>query len=127
MKDFFLSWGLIFIASLCNSYASFVVKLRFNQLGKMELRSITKIVVYLLKFLKSPLVISAVITFLLSPIFWFAALNKIELSVAIPVQFSMHLLLVLTFSTLLLKEKVNFQKVAGVLCLAISLYFLYKS
>jgi len=103
MKDFFLSWGLIFVASGFNAYASFIVKLRFNQLGEMDLRSIKKILYYLFNFLKSPIVLTAVVTFLLSPIFWFAALNKIDLSVAIPVQFSMHLLLVLTFSVLLLK------------------------
>lgn len=127
MRDFFLSWGLIFIASLFNSYASFVVKLRFNQLGRIEFKSLKKVIVYLLHFLKSPMVISAVLAFLLSPLFWFAALNKIDLSIAIPVQFSLHLLLVLIFSVLLLNEKINIQKIAGVLCLGISLYFLYKS
>ena len=127
MKDFFLSWGLIIVAAFFNSYASFVVKLRFNQLGKIEISSLGKTVRYLFTFLKSPIVLSAVVTFILSPLFWFAALNKIDLSVAIPVQFSLHLLLALTFSSFFLKENVDIKKIAGVICLAVSLFFLYKS
>ena len=127
MNDAVIGWTLLIVASLFNSYASFIVKYRFNELGTMDLKSLKGIGAYLSQFVKSPLLVSAIITFLIAPISWFAALNHIDLSVAFPVQFSLHLLWVIFFSSMFLKEKMDWLKVVGTLSIFLSLYFLYRS
>ena len=127
MKEFMLSWGFIVISSVMDAYAATVVKMRFNELGKMDLSSPKVFINYILNFLNSPLVIIAVIAFLVAPFLWFIALNRVQLSIGYPVIQALHLLFVLIFSIWFVHEEINTNKIIGVICIGLSLYFFYKA
>ena len=126
-KDFALSWGLIILSALFDSYAAFIVKMKFNQAGPIDFSSITLLLAYFSKWLRSPLLLTALATFLLAPGLWFFALNRIDLSVGYPTLVGFHLLFVLIFGIFFLGEAFTPQKAMGVLLIVLSLYFLFKS
>jgi len=126
-KNFFLSWGLIILSALFDSYAAFVVKWKFNQLGPMDLSSFGSVWAYLAKFVQSPLLMTAVVTFCLAPGLWFLALNRIELSVGYPTLVGFHLVFILIFGLFLLGEPLTMRKATGLFLILVSLYFLFKS
>jgi len=126
MKNFLLSWGLIILSALCDSYAAFIVKMRFNELGPMDLSSFSNFFRYLLEFVKSPVLLTATLTFVAAPFLWFVALNRIDLSVAYPGLVGFHLVFIMTFGIFFLAEPVTVRKLIGVLLAAASFYFLQK-
>lgn len=126
MKIFLLSWGLIILAALFDSYAAFIVKSRFNELGELNFNSLKSIIDYLFNFIKSPLILSGVLAFALAPILWFVALNKIEVSVGYPILVAFHLIFIVLFATLLLGEAITISKVIGMILIIFAL-FLFKN
>lgn len=126
-KDFLSSWGLIILSALFDSYAAFIVKWKFNQLGPFDCRSTGAILNYLGKFIHSPLLFTAVVTFCLAPGLWFFALNRVQLSVGYPTLVGFHLIFVMIFGLLFLGEPLSQTKTVGLLFIFLSLYFLFKS
>lgn len=125
-RNFFLSWGLIVLSALFDSYAAFVVKWKFNQLGLMDFGSLGLVGSYLAKLLSSPFFLTGLATFFLAPALWFFALNRVELSVGYPTLVGFHLLFVLIFGVFFLGEAFTASKALGVLLILTSLYFLFK-
>ena len=125
-KDPLWVWGLIVLSALFDSYAAFVVKLKFNQLGFIDFSS-SALPQYFLKLLQSPLFLSALAVFFLAPGIWFFALNRINLSLAYPTLVGFHLLFILIFGIFFLGETLNLQKAIGVGLIVLSLFFLFKS
>ncbi len=126
MKTFLLSWGLIIISALFDTYAAFIVKMKFNQLGPIDFSSFQSVLKYLMTFLKSPILISAVITFALAPCLWFLALNRLDLSIGYPSLVGFHLVFILIFGIFFLGEPLTLGKVTGVVLVMISFFFLHK-
>lgn len=126
MKPFFLTWGLVFLAALFDSYASLVVKIKFNELGHIDFSSSRNFFNYVLKFVKSPLLLSALITFVSAPALWFLALNRLDLSVGYPVLVAFHLIFILLFGVFFLNEGITTNKAIGTLLIFVSLYLFYK-
>ena len=126
MKAFFLSWGLVFLSALFDSYAAFIVKTQFNKLGKMDFSSFKSIFEYLLTFFHNPILLSAVIAFVAAPGMWFIALNRLNLSVAYPVLVGFHLIFVLIFGVIFLKEDMTTSKAIGTSLILIGMLFFYK-
>lgn len=126
MKAFIMSYGLIFLSALCDSYAAFVVKHKFNEMGEIDLSSLAGFFEYMWQFVKSPLLLSAVITFVAAPGLWFLALNKIDLSIGYPILVVFHLLFVLILGVFFLGEAFTLNKIIGSVLIMISLYFFYK-
>jgi multidrug transporter EmrE-like cation transporter len=126
-KTIWLTWGIVVLSALFDSYAAFIVKGQFNNLGKINFSSISSVFDYLLIFLKNPILLSAAITFLLAPALWFLALNRLDLSLAYPILVGFHLIFVLFFGVLFLNEPFNLNKILGSICIFISLIFFYKS
>lgn len=126
MKNFALSWGLIILSALFDSYAAFIVKMKFNELGPIDFSSVQNFFRYMLEFVKSPVLISAIITFTVSPFLWFLALNRIELSVGYPGIVGFHLVFIMMFGIIFLHEALTFQKLIGVLLVAASFFFLQE-
>ena len=123
MTRAWVSWGLVFLSALCDSYAAYVVKHKFNDQGEIDWRSLAAILSYMWEFLCSPLLLTAVITFVAAPALWFVALNSLDLSVAYPVLVALHLVLVMLTGAFLLGEDVNAYKVVGTVLLLVSLGF----
>jgi multidrug transporter EmrE-like cation transporter len=124
MKQFIFSWGFIVLAALFDSGAAFIVKTRFNELGKINFSSFTSIVNYMVNFIKSPFLIFGTILFVLAPIFWFLALNRVEVSVGYPVLVALHLIFITLLAILFLGEPVTWQRVVGAMLILVSLYLL---
>lgn len=127
MNKIFLTWGFIFFAALFDSYASLVVKLKFNELGHIDYSSFRSVFAYIVKFVQSPLLVTALIAFVSAPALWFFALNRIDLSIGYPVLVGFHLIFVLVFGIVFLGEGVTLNKILGVCCVFLSLYFFYRN
>ena len=127
MKDFAMSWGLVALCAICDSYAAYVVKYKFNQQGQMDFASVHALASYMWEFVQSPLLLTALITFLAAPGIWFLALNRLDLSVAYPVLVILHLLLVMIIGALLLNESFGLNKAIGTLLIIVSLCFFFGS
>jgi multidrug transporter EmrE-like cation transporter len=127
MKIFMLTYGLIILSALLDSYAAFVVKTRFNEFGHFDYSSVKGFFLYLYKLLKSPLAFSALIAFVMAPGFWFLALNRLDLSIGYPILVGFHLLFVFVFGYFLLHESMNTNKLIGCGLALLSIYFYYRS
>ena len=126
MKNFLLSWGLVFFSALFDSYAAFIVKRKFNQLGSIDFTSFHSFVKYISIFIKDPVLLTAVFTFVTAPALWFFALNRLHLSVAYPVLIALHLLFILFFGVFFLGELMTAKKMIGIALVVLSLFFFYK-
>lgn len=127
MKGFILSWGIIFLSALFDSYAAYVVKYKFNELGKFNFDSFQSFWLYFSKFFGSPLLLSGIVAFAFAPALWFIALNRVDLSVGYPVLVVFHLLFVILTGQFLLGESINIYKIIGTVLILLSLFFFYKS
>lgn len=127
MKAFLVTYGLIFCSALFDSYAAFIVKTKFNELGHLDLTSARSFFNYIFNLLKSPLLLSAVVAFVAAPGLWFLALNRLDLSVGYPILVGFHLLFVLIFGIFLLNETMSVNKMIGTGLILLSLYFFYKN
>jgi multidrug transporter EmrE-like cation transporter len=126
MKLFLSTWGLIILSALLDSYAAYIVKTKFNQMGHIDFSSFASFFNYMWTFIKSPILLSALVAFVSAPGLWFLALNKIDLSVGYPILVVFHLVFVLIFGVFLLDEGFTLNKAIGTLFIFVSLYFFYK-
>lgn len=125
-KNYFVSLALIIISALFDSYAAFVVKWKFNELGSMDFSSFSNVMSYLLKLAQSPLFLTGLATFLLAPGIWFFALNRVDLSVGYPTLVGFHLIFVLIFGVFFLGEAFTLKKGLSVGLILFSLYLLFE-
>jgi multidrug transporter EmrE-like cation transporter len=121
MKQFILSWGLIFLSAFFDSYAAYVVKKEFNSVGEIDFSSFKAFFLYVFKFVQSPWLFSALVAFILAPGLWFIALNKIDLTIGYPLLVGFHLVFILLFGFFLLNEPFSVYKITGSILLLISL------
>ena len=121
MKQFFLSWGLIILSAFFDSYAAYVVKKEFNYVGEIDFSSFKAFFLYVFKFVQSPLLLSALVAFVLAPGLWFIALNKIDLTIGYPLLVGFHLVFILLFGFYLLDESMSIYKIIGCALLMVSI------
>jgi multidrug transporter EmrE-like cation transporter len=126
MREFIVSWGLVFLSALFDSYAAFIVKTQFNKLGKMQLDSFSAFFEYIYVFFQNPILLTAIATFVAAPAMWFIALNRLDLSIAYPVLVGFHLIFVLFFGVAFLGEGMSLNKAIGCVLVLSSLYFFYS-
>ena len=122
----YFPWVLIILSALFDTYASYVVKYKFNELGEIKLNSFSSFFSYAKVLIQSPFFLSAVVVFILAPFLWFIALNKIQLSIGYPALVCFHLLFVYLISYFLLNELFNIYKVIGAIFLLLSIFLFYK-
>jgi multidrug transporter EmrE-like cation transporter len=127
MKIFLLTYGLIILSALFDSYAAFIVKTKFNELGHFDFSSLRSFFNYIFNLIKSPLLLSAMVAFIAAPALWFIALNRLDLSIGYPILVGFHLLFVLIFGTWFLHETMTLNKMIGTVFVFLSLYFFYKN
>ena len=125
-KVFLFGWAFIVLSALFDSYASFIVKMKFNDLGAIDLHSFRNTMRYLSAFFRSPLLLTAMMTFVLAPALWFLALNRVDLSAGYPTLVGFHLLFILIFGIFFLGEPLTLRKGVGVTLVLLSFYFLRK-
>ncbi len=126
-KNYTMSLVLIILSALFDTYAAFVVKWKFNELGPMDFSSFANLMSYLWKLAQSPLFWTGLTTFLIAPGIWFFALNQIDLSVGYPALVGFHLIFVMIFGVFFLGEAFTMRKGVSVSLILFSLYLLFKS
>ncbi|MGB2706356.1 MAG: hypothetical protein WBC74_05845 [Candidatus Omnitrophota bacterium] len=126
IKEFFLSWGMLVLSVVFNVYGIFVIKLRMNELGKIELNSPKAILTYLLLLLHSKLAASGIILFFLAPFVFAVAFSRMEVTVAYPVLVLLNFLFLVILAVLFLGETMTLNKAIAILLAFVSIYLLSK-
>ena len=126
LRDFFLSWGMLIIGVFANVMGMYLVKMKMNELGGIEVSSLRMVVTYFLALARSPLAVIGAIIFLIAPLPYAIAISRMELSVAYPLSIALSCLILLPLTFIFFGESVTFNKVAATAMILASLYFLYK-
>jgi len=126
LKDFFLSWGMLFVGVILNVAGIYFVKMKINHIGVPHLDSFGAIFNYFTTLGRSPLVIVGLFLFFVACLPYAIALSRMELSVAYPVSVALNCLILIPLSIIFLKEDISWSKVTGIGMILTSLYLLYK-
>lgn len=126
MDSKLVGWILIFMSALLDSYAAYIVKTKFNELGEFKMTSFSVVWNYIVQFFKDPILLTGIVAFACAPGLWFLALNRINLSIGYPIMVGFHLVFVLGFGVFLLNEEFDLYKGIGTGLVLISLYFFAK-
>ena len=125
---FLSTWGLVILSAFLDSYAAFIIKGRFNQVGEIDFSSIKSFLNYMFEFIKNPWLFSALVTFVAAPAVWFVALNKLDITAAYPISIACHFFFIFFFGTFFLGEEINLMKIIGTALIAASFFFFsYKT
>jgi len=106
-RDFLSVFGCIAFTV----YGQVILKWRLSQIGRMPV-DMEKKVVFLLRALIDPYILSGFMAAFVASLFWMAAMTKLEISVAYPFM-SLAFVLVLILSAVLLHEPITIGKVLG--------------
>ncbi len=125
-KDLFLSWGMLLMGVLANVAGIYLVKMRMNELGGIQVSSVKVVVDYFLMFIRSPLATLGVVLFLLAPLPYAIAVSRMELSVAYPLSIALSCLILAPLTIIFFGEALTLNKAVAIVMIIASLYFLYK-
>jgi len=126
IRQFVLSWGMLILSVLFNAYGVFVIKLRMNEIGEVKLDAVRSFFNYFVLLLRSGLVISGIITFIVAPFFFAIALSRMEISIAYPANVVLNLFFLLFFAVLILGENITLNKGIAVIFALVSVFLLYR-
>jgi len=102
----------ILISIILNVLGQFVIKYGLNRIDKSLLQD--KLIVKVYHLFTYPYVMSGLLIYAISAVFWILALSKIELSVAYPM-LSIGYVLVMLVSFFFLNEQMSLYKILGTL------------
>lgn len=117
---------LILAAAVIEGVAIYAIKRRMNELGQVNVFPIYSLIGYVANFLRSPAASVAAAAFILSPLLWFTALSKVELSWSYPLSIVFKLLFILLMSSFFLHEKLTVNRILGAIFAVMSLFLLNK-
>jgi len=107
-------------------YGAFIVKMKINEIGVLQIDSFRNIWNYVITFLKSWLAVSGAVCILLSPFPYAVALSRMEVSVVYPVTVAFNFILLIPIAIIFLGETFSLNKFVGLILIMISLYLLYR-
>ena len=113
---------IIIIGVVFAAFGQVSWKLGMNQAGPLEALNFAGIAAVL----QNPYVLLGFVMYGLSTIFWLIALSKKDLSFVYPF-ISLTYILVLVLSSLVLKESIGLNKIAGTLAIIIGLIIISRS
>jgi uncharacterized membrane protein len=113
---------IIIIGVVFAAFGQISWKLGMNQAGQLTALNLTAIFTVLL----NPYVLLGFILYALSAIFWLIALSKKDLSFVYPF-LSLTYMLVLVLSSLVLKENIGLNKIAGTIAIIIGLIIISRT
>ena len=126
MRNFLLSYGILFVAAFADSFALFAIKRKFNELGDINLSSFSGFISYMLNFLQSPIMIVAILVYAIAPILSFYAFSKLDLSIGYPLLVALHIFFIIILSGLYLSESITVYKIISGILIIIAVILLYK-
>lgn len=106
-------------------YGQLVLKWRVNKYGSLPIEMVDKII-FLLKLLLDPFILSGFIAAFVASIFWMGAMTKFDISFAYPFM-SLSFLLVFVLSVFLFKEPISLYKILGLGIIVIGIIVTSKS
>jgi multidrug transporter EmrE-like cation transporter len=125
LANWLLSYGLIILSAFLDSFAAYMVKARFGQIESINFSSGKLFLKWLLNFIDSPMMILALVGFIIAPGLWFLALNRIQLSVGYLFLVAFHVVFILILSIGYLGEPLTIRKVGAALLLLGSIVLIY--
>ena len=125
LANWLLSYGLIILSAFLDSFAAYMVKARFGQIESINFSSGKLFLKWLLNFIDSPMMILALVGFIIAPGLWFLALNRIQLSVGYLFLVAFHVVFILILSIGYLGEPLTIRKVGATLLLLGSIVLIY--
>ena len=126
IKEFFSTWGMVFLSVLMNTIGIYLIKLKMNEIGSINLESLRTIIWYFIQLIRMPLAILGGIIFFLAPLPSAIAMSKMELSVVFPLTVALSCLLLVPMSVLTLGESISAGKISAIIIILIGIYLLYK-
>ena len=127
MKELLLSWGMLITSVLFNALGVFIIKLKLNEYGAIQMDSFKTVVNYFLLLVKSPFVVFGLVIFFLSPFLFTIALSRMEIAVAYPVQIGLNFLFLLILAVVVLGEQLTLFKILGICFIMIGIVILNKA
>lgn len=127
MKELLLSWGMLIASVLFNALGVFIIKLKLNEYGAIQMDSFKTVVNYFLLLVKSPFVVFGLVIFFLSPFLFTIALSRMEIAVAYPVQIGLNFLFLLILAVVVLGEQLTLFKILGICFIMVGIVILNKA
>lgn len=125
-KDLFLNWGMLLIGVITNVMGMYLVKMKMNELGGIDVSSMKMALGYFLLLLRSPLAMIGAILFIIAPFPYAVAISRMELSLAYPLSIALSCLIIVPLTFIFFGESITFNKIAAIAMILVSLYFLYR-
>ncbi|MCQ9207271.1 MAG: hypothetical protein NG740_05275 [Omnitrophica bacterium] len=126
IKGFVLSWGMLLLGVLMNVFGIYVIKMKMNSMGGLQINSFMSAITYFFALIKIPLVLVGAVVILTAPLPYAVALSRMNLSVAYPASVALSCLILLPLSVMFLGEPLLWGKSVAIGLLVVSLYLLYK-
>ena len=127
IKEWFFSWGFVILSGVLDAVAIFMIKHALNSLGSIPFSSINEFVNYLLNLIKSPMAIVGGIGYIASPILWFLAMSRLDITLAYPVIVALHIIVAPLLAILFLGEEFTYSKLIAVLSIIFGVIILYTN
>ncbi|MBI5523544.1 MAG: hypothetical protein HY910_13020 [Desulfarculus sp.] len=123
-RRFWLTWNLVILSVICDAVGIFIIKLALNDQGAVPVGDWRAAGGYYWALLIQPRVLLGGAMFLAAPFCFAAALTRMDISVAYPVQVGLVFACLLLLSVGFLGESLGLSKILGLCLVAGSLFFL---
>ncbi len=114
------------LSVLFNVFGIFVIKMKLNEHGAIQVDSLKSVLQYFLLLMKSPVVVVGVILFFAAPFLFAIALSRMPISIAYPAQLGLNFLILILLGLIFLGESLTIYKVLGMMLVLAGIYFLNK-
>ena len=104
-----------------------ILKKRVNQVGEADFSGINTIIIFAVKAILNPYVLSGLFLSSVAAFFWISILSKNDLSFAYPLCSGLFFIAILFSSKFFLKENINFYNLAGTAVIFIGFLIMIKS
>lgn len=127
MKQFLLSNYIYVIGTVFFTVASqLIIKWKMSTTYANVPELLEGKVIFLLKAMVDPYIITAIIFVLFSGLSWMMAMTKFELSGVYPIVVAGLMVVTSVSSILLFNETINYYKIIGIFIILVGVYILYK-
>jgi len=118
--NLFFILGLIAAANICDTLREIFLKTSINSLQGFSPNTVKKVMIFIFKLIRKPLVWISFTCSVLSLFFYLFVLSKVDLNFAFSLD-SMHYIFIAFASRFLLKEKVNSHRWVGTLFIVVGI------
>jgi len=125
LKVLDMSYLYIFGTILFTIYGQLILKWRIVKYGQLP-ELLTQKLIFLLKLLTDPFILSGFISAFVASLFWMAAMTKMDLSHAYPIIVGGLAIFTSFAAVILFRESFSVYKVTGLMLIVLGIYFINK-